>query len=155
MERRVELLQSMEEEGALGREWSREHRPWERRKGGGKDAMAVGEIRAPWLEQRYPRPWRSLCAQGNRRGKGSSVMDAGGARLGREHGEGAGFHGEEGRPAMGGSSAMEEKLLFPAPSELDKGTRWRGEKSGGWWKRSGGLGGNGKFPICKGESYYL
>jgi hypothetical protein len=34
--------------------------------------------------------------------KGSSAMDAGGARLGREQGEGAGFHGEEGRPTMGG-----------------------------------------------------
>jgi hypothetical protein len=43
---------------------------------------------------------------------------------------------------MGGSSvAMEEKLLLPAPSKLEKGRRWRGEKPGGWWKRSGGFGG--------------
>jgi hypothetical protein len=59
---------------------------------------------------------------------------------------------------MGGSSvAMEEKLLLPAPSKLEKGRRWRGEKPGGWWKRSGGFGGggNGKFPICKGEGSYL
>jgi hypothetical protein len=33
--------------------------------------------------------------------KGSSAMDAGGARLGKEQGEGAGFHGEEG-PCAGG-----------------------------------------------------
>ena len=43
------------------------------------------------------------------------------------------------RLSRGGSSAdMEEKLLLPAPSELDKGRRWRGEKPGGWWERSGG-----------------
>jgi hypothetical protein len=34
--------------------------------------------------------------------KGSLATDAGCARLGREQGEGAEFHGEEGRPTMGG-----------------------------------------------------
>jgi hypothetical protein len=52
------------------------------------------------------------------RGKGSSAMAAGGARLGREHGEGAGFHGEEGRPAGWVPSAMARKSRAPCASVL-------------------------------------
>jgi hypothetical protein len=49
-------------------------------------------------------PWCS-CAQGTAGEKRSSAMAAGGARLGREHGEGAGFHGEEVEEAMAAGRA--------------------------------------------------
>jgi hypothetical protein len=49
---------------------------------------------------------------------------------------------------------MEEELLLPAPSELEKGRRWRGESqaAGG---REVAARGDVKFPICKGEGSYL
>jgi hypothetical protein len=61
-----------------GRPWSRkvEVGQWDFNRGAlGCWAARRGQQReAPWLEQRYPRPRRSLCAQGNSREKGSLAM---------------------------------------------------------------------------------
>jgi hypothetical protein len=63
--------------GSLGiRQGQREAPAGVRKKGRREDAMATGEIKAPRLEQRYPRPWSKeltggCCRreQGGRRGQ--------------------------------------------------------------------------------------
>jgi hypothetical protein len=61
------------------------------------------------LHARHGRKWALALVLPARRGtageKRSSAMAAGGARLGREHGEGAGFHGEEVEEAMAAGRA--------------------------------------------------
>jgi hypothetical protein len=94
---RGELLVAM---GGEERASSRELQQWSARllgcspwtaEGG---AMVGAEVPAP-----MEKPLRAGEQQGKKR---SSTMDAGGARLGREQGEGADFHGEEGRLTMEG-----------------------------------------------------
>jgi hypothetical protein len=97
------LLPNAVQKGALSRggcwSWAFPGR-WQGRAGGTMAMEEMELLRRPWTWSSPRSAQGAPARRGTSGGERSSAVAAGGARLGREHGDGAGFYGEEGEDAM-------------------------------------------------------